>query len=82
MVICSFRLTVGLSTFKKNPVPTKRATIILTKVKSCTALLRMLLVYISIYLQLVLKYKFLMLDTCHSGTQYEQQQRSVVIFRS
>ena len=41
----------------------------------------MLLVYISISLKSVLKYKCLMLDTCHSGTQYVRQQGSVVIFR-
>ena len=68
--------------FKKNPVPTKWATIILIKVKSFIALLRMLQVCISICLKLVLKYKLFMLDTRHSGTLYVRQQGSVVIFRS
>jgi hypothetical protein len=48
---------------KKPPVPTKQATIVLIKVKSCNALLRMLLTCISIYIESVLRYKFVILDT-------------------
>ena len=55
---------------KKLPVATKRATIILIKVKSCNALLRMLLVCTRSYLKSVLRYKFLILDTYHPDTIY------------
>jgi hypothetical protein len=58
LAICLFRMTEYLT--EKLPVPIKRATIILIKVKSCNALLRMLLVCIRNYLQSVLKYKFLL----------------------
>jgi hypothetical protein len=53
---------------KKLPVPTKRVTVILIKVKSCNALLRMLLVSICIYLKSFLIYKFVILDTFHPDT--------------
>jgi hypothetical protein len=46
---------------KKNPVPTQRVTIIFIKLKSCNALLHMLLVCISIYLKSGLRYKLLIL---------------------
>jgi len=59
-------MTVTL--IKKLPVPTKRATIILIKVKSCTALLCNLEVYISGYLKSHLTYKFLISDNYHLGT--------------
>jgi hypothetical protein len=55
---------------KKLSVPTKRATIILVKVKSCNVLLRMLLVCIRRYLKSVLRYTFSILDTYHPGTIY------------
>ena len=42
---------------KKLPVPTKRATIILIKVKSRTTLLRLLPLYIGSYQKSFLKYK-------------------------
>jgi len=42
----------------KHPVPTKRATVILIKVKSCNALLRMLLVCIRGHLKSDLRYNF------------------------
>jgi hypothetical protein len=47
------------------PVPKKRVTVILTKLRSCNDLLRMLLLYeyISFYLKSVLIYKLLILDT-------------------
>jgi len=50
------------------------STIILTKAKSCNALLRMLLVCISIYLKSVLRYTFLILDTYHPDTIYVREQ--------
>jgi hypothetical protein len=55
---------------KKPPVPTKRATIILIKVKSCNALLRMLLVCMNMYLKSDLTYKFLILNTYHPDTPH------------
>ena len=53
---------------KKPPVPTKRAKISLIKVKSCNALLRMLLVCIGSYLKSFLRYKYSILDTYHLVT--------------
>jgi len=53
---------------KKPPVPTKQGTFILIKVKSCNALLQMLLVGISVYLKWFLRYKFLILDIYHMDT--------------
>jgi len=44
------------------------------KVKSCNALLPMLLVYINTYLKSVLRYKFLIFDTHHRVTPYIRQQ--------
>ena len=46
------------------------------KVKSCNALIRMLLLCISICLESVLKYKFLMLDSYHLDTVYLREQGS------
>jgi hypothetical protein len=43
----------------------KGETVILIKVKSCNALLLMLLLWIRSYLNSVLRYKFLNLDVCH-----------------
>jgi len=57
----SFRMT-GRITNLETPEPTKRATVSLIKIKSCNALLRMLLVCVGIYLQSGLIYKFLILD--------------------
>jgi len=45
-----------------------------TKVKSCNALLHMLLVCIRNYLKSILIYKFLMLDTYHPNIPYLRQQ--------
>jgi hypothetical protein len=59
---------------KKFSLPTKRATVILIKVKSCNALLRMLLACILRYLKHVLRYKFLILVTCHPDTLYSREQ--------
>jgi hypothetical protein len=50
---------------RKLPVPTKRATVILIKIKSTNALLRMLLECISIYLKNSYEIWFLILDTHH-----------------
>jgi hypothetical protein len=47
---------------KKPLVPTKRATVILNKVQSCSALLCMLVVFIGSSRKSVLRYTFLMLD--------------------
>jgi len=57
----NFYTTVRIS--KKLPVSTKRAAVILIKIKSCNALLSMLLVFIRSYLKPVLTYNFLILDT-------------------
>ena len=43
---------------KKHPAPTKRATIILIKVKLRNTLLRMVLLYIPSYLKSAMTYKF------------------------
>jgi hypothetical protein len=48
----------------------KGVTVILVTVKSCNALLRMLLVRFRSYLKSILRYKFLMLATYHPGTPY------------
>ena len=50
---------------KKHPVPTKRATVILIKIKSCNSWLLMLLVCIGSYLpvQSVRRYKYVILNT-------------------
>ena len=58
---------------KKFPVPTKRVTVILIMVKSCNALLHMLLVCNSIYLNLVLKYMFLILGSHNLDTNLREQ---------
>jgi hypothetical protein len=58
----------------KPPVPTKRPTVILIKVKSCNTLLRMLLLCIGGYLKSVLRYKFVIPDTYHSDTLYLSEQ--------
>jgi len=42
LAICLFRMTVRIS--KKLPVPKKRTTVIFIKVKSCNALLSVLLI--------------------------------------
>jgi hypothetical protein len=59
---------------KKLPVPLKRATVILIKVKSCNALFCMLLVCIRICLKSVQKNTFLILDTYHPDIAYFHQQ--------
>lgn len=48
----------------------KRVTITLIKVKSRKAMLRMLLVFISICLKSVLRYKLLVVDAYHADTLY------------
>ena len=62
LIICLFHTTIKIS--KKLRVPTKRATTNLIKVKSCGALLLMPLSL----LKSVLRYKFLILGTCHLHT--------------
>ena len=64
MAIFLFPMTIRISN-EETPEPTKRATVSLIKVKSCNALLRMLLVCVGIYLPSGLIYKFLILDTYH-----------------
>jgi hypothetical protein len=49
----------------ETPVPMKQATVCLIRVKSCNALLRMLVVCIRSYLKAALNYKFLILDIYH-----------------
>ena len=73
MATCLFRMTIRVF-IKKLSVPTKRATINSIKVKSCNALLRMLLVCISTYLKSVLRYKFLIFDTYHPAALYLSDQ--------
>jgi hypothetical protein len=69
---------------KKPPVPTKRATVGLINVKSCSALLHMLLVSTRSYIKSGLWYKFLILETCHPDTifMWSRMWGSVFIFRS
>jgi len=55
---------------KKPPVPKMRVTVILINVKSCNALLCMLLVCMYVYLKSALRYKFLILDTYHLDTVF------------
>jgi len=50
-LICDMFISYDL--VKKRPVPTKRATVILIKVKSCSALLRTLPVCIGSYLRTI-----------------------------
>jgi len=61
---------------KVTSIPTKRATVILIKVKLCNALLRMLLVCIRCYLISLLRLKYLVLDTCQPNTLYLLEQDS------
>jgi hypothetical protein len=72
LATCLFRMTAYV--IKKLPVPTKRVTVLLLKVKSCKALLRTLLLWIRSYLQSVLRRKFLILDIFHPDTPYVRQQ--------
>jgi hypothetical protein len=55
---------------KKLLLPTKPVTVFLIKVQSCNALLRMLLVGISIYLKSVLRHKFLILVTYYTRSPF------------
>jgi hypothetical protein len=55
-------------------VPTKRTTVSLIKVKSCTALLCMLLVCIRSYLKSALGYECSILVTYHPDTRYLREQ--------
>jgi len=59
--MCLFRLIEHL--IKETPVPTQLATVSLIKVKSCNALLRMLLMCIIAYLKSIRIYTFLILRT-------------------
>jgi hypothetical protein len=65
---------VGLGyLIKEFPVPTKRATVSLIKVKPYNILLIMLFVCICSYLKSVLRYKFLTLDVYHPDTLHLRQ---------
>jgi hypothetical protein len=55
---------------KKFPLPMKCATVILIKVKSSNALLRVLLVFIRNYVKSILRCKFIILDTYHMNTVF------------
>ena len=70
-----FLMTVN-DVIRETSIPTKRAKIILIKVKLYTALLRLILVCIRCYLKSVLRLKFLILDTCQSDTLYLREQGS------
>ena len=59
---------------KKPPLPSKTATILLIKVKSCTILLLTLLTCIRNCLQAVLRRNLLILNTYHVDTPYVRQQ--------
>jgi hypothetical protein len=59
---------------KKTPAPTKPATVILIKVKSCNALWHMLLGYVRSYLKSVLRHKFLISVTYHQAIIYLREQ--------
>ena len=59
---------------KKLIVRSKRGTVILTKVKSCYALLLALVVCISICLKSALRYKYLILDICIPDTLCTRDQ--------
>jgi hypothetical protein len=58
----------------KPPVPTKRATVILVKVKSRNGLLSVVLVLISIYLTSVLRHEFLILVTYLPDSLMQREQ--------
>jgi len=49
-------------------------TIILIKVKSCNALLRVLPVCVGNYLKSVVRNKFIILNACHSDSLYLREQ--------
>jgi hypothetical protein len=68
LLLAKFFISCDL--FKKHPVPTKRGTVGLIKVRSCNALLLMLLLCICSYLKYVLRYKSLILDTCFPDVLY------------
>jgi hypothetical protein len=68
--MCFFRMTVRIS----KTSCTHKAMDNLIKVKSCTALLRLLLVCFHSYLKLVLGYKLLILDTHHPDILYLREQ--------
>ena len=72
MGICLFRMTVGV--IKKRPEPTKRKAVLLIKVESGSAFLRMLLACVCSYLKSIMRCKFLILDTYHPDTQYLRGQ--------
>jgi len=59
---------------KKPPVPTKRATVILNKVQSCSALLRVVVVFIGSCRKSVLRYIFLILDARRLDALYLREQ--------
>jgi len=65
-----FRVAVRIPSLKLS-VPTKQATLILIKVKSCGALLRMLIVCFRSHVQSVMRYKFLILGTYHADTIFK-----------
>jgi hypothetical protein len=63
-----------LNVIKKPPVPTKQATVLLFKDKSCNTLSCLPLVCICSYRKSVLRHKFLILDTCRPDTLYLREQ--------
>ena len=69
---CDMFMTVNLL------VPTKPSTIMSTKFKSCNALLRMLSVYIMIYLKSVMRQRFLVFDTYLPDNLHLREQGSQI----
>jgi hypothetical protein len=70
---------------KKFPLPTKRTTISLIKIKTYNTLLCVLLLCIRSHIILILRYKILILGNCHQKTLYLRVkicEGTVVIFRS
>jgi len=76
--MCLFRLSVRVfNVINKHPVPTKRVTIILIKVKSCKPLLRVPPVCIIVYLKLVTRYRLLIFDNYHPDSLHLRQEGCV-----
>jgi len=71
--ICYFVRSLEYMCFRKTRYPQNEQQSV-TKVKSRNTLLPVILLYIRNYLKSVLRYKFLILDTCHPDTLYIREQ--------
>ena len=80
MTIVLFRMTVRVSNYE-TPGTHEANDSHLLKVKSCTASLRVLQLYISIYRKSILRYKCLILDTGHPDCLHVRQQGFEVPWR-